>query len=125
VCGVVVGKLKLIVGAAAVTVALMGAGQVGLAEWTNLQFQDDLRDISSSLGARIGWNGPHSDEDLRVLVVRKADQRGIELDPRQVTIEHPPSAELVYLAAEYDVPIRLPWYSFTLHFKPESTKKVF
>ena len=119
------GKLKLIVVLAAAIVALMGLGQVGLAEWTNLQFQDDLRDISSSLGARIGWNGPHSDEDLRALVLRKAGQHGIELDPRQVTVGHPASAELVYLAAEYDVPVRLPWYTFTLHFKPESTKKVF
>ena len=119
------GKLKLIVGAAVVTVALLGAGQVGLAEWTNLQLQDDLRDISSSLGARVGSYAPHSDEELRDLVLRKAGERGIELDPKQVTVGHPASAELVYLAAEYDVLIRLPWYSFSLHFKPESTEKVF
>ena len=118
-----VGKLKLIIGAAVAAVALMGAGQMGLAEWTNLQFQDDLRDISSGLGARVGWNGPHSDEDLRELILRKADERGIELDPRQVTVSHPPSADMVYLAAEYDVAIHLPWYSFTLHFAPSSEKK--
>ena len=40
-------------------------GQIGVAEWTNLQLQDDLRDISSSLGPRIGLADPQSDEDLR------------------------------------------------------------
>ena len=119
------GKVKLIVGAAAMGVALMGAGQIGVAEWSNLQLQDDLRDISSSLGVRVGSYAPHSDEELRDLVLRKAGEHGIELDPKQVTVERPASAELVYLAAEYDVPIRLPWYTFTLHFKPESTEKVF
>jgi hypothetical protein len=118
-----VGKLKLIVGAALVIVAVMGAGKAGLAEWSNLQFQDDLRDISSNLGARVGANAPRSDPELRDLVLRKAEERGIELDPRQVTISHPPSAPLVYLAADYDVTIKLPWYSFSLHFTPTSEKK--
>jgi len=119
------GKLKLIVGAVVLGVAIAGGGQVGLAEWTNLRFQDDLRDISSSLGSHVGMMGPQNDEDLRNLVIRKAGEHGITLEPKQVIVQHPSSGELVYLAAEYDVSISLPWYSFKLHFMPESTKKVF
>jgi hypothetical protein len=123
--GAVMAKIKLIVGLAVLVVAIMGGGQVGLAEWTNLRFQDDLRDISSSLGTRVGMMAPKNDDDLRNLVIRKAGEHGIALAPAQVTVRHPASAELVFLAAEYDVTVSLPWYSFTLHFAPESTKKVF
>jgi len=118
------GKIKLIVGVAVVAVAIMAGGQVGLAEWTNLRFQDELHDLSTGLGSRAGMMAAKNDEELRTLVIRKADEHGITLEPQQVTIEHPPGAELVYLAAEYDVTVTLPWYTFALHFKPESTKKV-
>ena len=118
-------KVKLILGVAVIAVALMAGGQIGLAEWTNLEFQDDLHDVSASLGQRIGMVAPQSDEEIRNLVIRKADRRGISLEPSQVTVQRSGSREapVIYLAVEYDVPVNLPGYSFSLHFSPSSAPK--
>ncbi len=112
----------------AVVVAVMGVGgQIGVAEWTNLQLQDDLRDISSSLGPRIGLADPQSDEDLRNVVIGKAQRHGISLDPKHITVRRTGTgaAPAIYLAVDYDATIHLPGYSFTLRFVPSSEKKSF
>jgi hypothetical protein len=121
------GRIKVVLGLAAVLSVIVIGGQVGLAEWTNLQLQDDLRDISSSLGPRIGLADLQSDEDLRNLVIRKAEGHGISLEPKQVTVRRAGSGvgPAIYLAVDYNAPIHLPGYSFTLRFMPSSEKKSF
>jgi hypothetical protein len=120
-------KAKLVVGLAVVTLAGMTGWQVGLSEWANLQFQDDLRDLSAMMGANIGMAAPQTDEDLRKAVIRRAYQHGITVAPSQVTVRRTGSAEspVLYLAADYDVTVSLPGYSFPLHFAPSSTKRSF
>jgi hypothetical protein len=121
------GKTKLVVGLAAVGLAIATGGQVGVAEWSNLQFQDDLRDVSSMAGTRMGVTAPLSDDELRNTVIKKAYQRGISLEPKQVTVVRsgPAEAPQIYLAADYEASVTLPWYSFPLHFTPSSTKRSF
>ena len=118
-------KIKLIVGLAVIAGALLVGGQVGLAEWKNLEFRDDLYDVSASLGQRIGMVAPQTDEEICNLVVRKADRRGILLEPEQVTVERSGSTEspIVYLTVDYDVPVNLPGYSFKLHLTASSSKQ--
>jgi hypothetical protein len=100
------------------------AWQIGKSELANVQLRDDLHDMASQLGAKIGLHPAGTDEDFRNDVVRKARSYGIPLAPEQVTVlrkgRQSDSAAFIYLAAEYSVPIRLPGVSFSRHFNPES-----
>jgi hypothetical protein len=120
-------RLTIILALAIVVFAVMLGGQVVVAEWTNLEFQDDLHDISTDLASRIGLTAPPSDQEIRALVLRKADRRGISLRPGQikVTRSSPPENPNISLAADYEESINVPGYSLVLHFTPSSSKKSF
>jgi hypothetical protein len=119
------GRIKLLTISALALLTLATLAQIGLAEWQNLQFQDDLHDLSANLAENTGVVAPRSDEELRMVIVHKAEACGIQLDPQQITLRRHDSSEwhTVDLAVEYDAPIRLPGYAFALHFTPSSTKK--
>lgn len=118
------GKAKLILGLAILAVVAIAGWKIGSSEIANLELQTDLRDISIQLASRIGMEAPNSDEDLRNAVIHKAEEHGIHLQPEQVTVQHVGSGktEIIYLSAEYDARVKLPGYTFTLHFSPSSTK---
>jgi hypothetical protein len=118
------GKAKLFVGLAVLALVAIAGWQIGSCEIANLELQTDLHDISIQLASRIGMEAPNSDQDLRNAVIHKAQEHGIPLEPEQVTVQHVGSGktEAIYLAAEYDTRVKLPGYSFTLHFSPSSTK---
>jgi hypothetical protein len=118
-------RIKLILLLAGIFLALSTIVQIGLAEWQNLQFQDDLHDLAANLSENMGVVVPRSDAELRALLVHKASERDIELDPQRITVQRTGSSEwhTFYLAVDYEAPIRLPGYSFALHFSPSSTKK--
>ena len=66
----------------AVAVALVSTlWQVLGPEISNVIFQDELKDISAQLGWRTGVAAPASEEDVRNLVIRKAERHDIILDP--------------------------------------------
>jgi len=118
------GKAKLFVALAVLGLVAIAGWQIGSCEIANLELQTDLHDISIQLASRIGMEAPNSDQDLRNAVIHKAEEHGIQLGPEQVTVQHVGSGktEAIYLAAEYDARVKLPGYSFTLHFSPSSTK---
>jgi hypothetical protein len=118
------GKVKLVLGLVVLAVIAIVGWQIGSSEIANLELQTDLHDISIQLASRVGMEAPNSDQDLRNAVIRRAEEHGIHLEPEQVTVQHVGSGktEAIYLAAEYDVGVKLPGYSFTLHFSPSSTK---
>ncbi len=91
-------------------------------EITNIVFQDELHDMAAQPSARIGLSPPRSDEELRNTVIRKAASHDIELDPQQVTVRRSGTQEnpVLFIAADYTVPVNLFVYSFTLHFRPTS-----
>jgi len=127
------GRIKLLIVLVVTLLAISTVAQIGLAEWQNLQFQDDLHDLAANLGENTGLVAPRSDEELRTVVTQKAKARGIELDPRRVTLQRTGTTQwhggsewhTFYLAVDYEAPIRLPGYSFALRFSPSSTKKTF
>jgi hypothetical protein len=121
------GRIKLFLLIAGILLALSTTAQIGLAEWQNLQFQDDLHDLAANLAENTGVVVPRSDEELRSLLVHKASERGIELDSKRITLQRTGSEKwrTFYFAVDYEVPIRLPGYSFALHFSSSSTKKSF
>ena len=118
------GKGKLILGLAALVIAVIAGWQFALCEIANLELQSELRDIAAQVGARIGLEAQNTDEDLRNAVIHKAQGHDIQLAPEQVTVERTGSGNtaVIYLAADYNARVNLLLFSVTLHFTPSSTK---
>ena len=121
---VVMGKAKVILGLVVLALVVVAAWQIGSCELANAELQGDLRDVAAQVGARIGLNDESTEEELRNIVIRKAQGYGIQLDPGQVTVIRTRRGEssVLYLAADYHVRVNVLGYSFTLHFTPSSTK---
>jgi hypothetical protein len=77
-------KIKIILALAAFYFLFSAAWQVGACELANIELKDDLQDMVSQLGVRIGASDVASDDDLRTLVLRKAEKYNIALAPEQV-----------------------------------------
>jgi hypothetical protein len=105
---------------------LFSAGwQIGACELANIELKDDMQDMASQLGLRVGLSDVASDDDIRGAVLKKADKYGIELLPSQVSVirdGYGKSAN-IYITAEYSVPIYLPRYSFQMYFTPSGGMK--
>jgi hypothetical protein len=116
------GTVKAIVGVLAIIFVVYAAFQIAPPEMTNYSFQDDLKDIALTAGAN-----PHTtDQELLDQVMKRAQERGLSLKPEQVTVQRigTPGAPAVYVAADYNVSVSLPGYSFVLHFTPSSGNRV-
>ena len=100
--------------------------QVGACEVGYLELREDMKDLASQFGGRIGFAPPSSDEDFRQQVIHHAEKDGIELAPEQVTVQRSGSGAYasIYLAADYTKTIHLPGFSFTLHFTPTSKRSL-
>ncbi|MBZ5549815.1 MAG: hypothetical protein LAO22_17960 [Acidobacteriia bacterium] len=114
--------MKYVFVIAVAVAAIFVAWQFAAPELANVEFQDDLHDLSSQASSRIGLTTPKSDEELRNIIILKAARYDIELEPKQVTVKRSGSdqALVFFLAVDYTVPINLPGYSVTLHFAPTS-----
>ncbi len=97
---------KYVFGIAVVVAVVMVGWEILEPEITNIVFQDELHDVAAQAGMRIGLPVPTSDEEIRNAVMRRGTQE---------------DAAALYLAVDYTVPVKLPGYSFTLHFTPTST----
>jgi hypothetical protein len=89
----------------------------------NYSFQDDLKTVAMMDSA----NMQKTDEDVRNDVLRKAKERDLQLEPKQVTVQRIGTVGMsaVYVAADYSVTVNLPGYSFDMHFTPSSGNKGF
>lgn len=81
--------------------------------------------MASQGAVRIGLARPETDDEIRSDIIRNAKEYGIQLEPNQVTVQRtgPADAPALYLAADYKVPVKLPGYSFALHFAPGAQGK--
>ena|SRR5271154_1684736 len=118
-------QLAIILGLVVLALVVTVGWQVASCELADHQLQEDLHDLASQGGVRIGFVAPSSDDDFRNAIIAKAKAYGISLEPNQITVQRDPdqSAAPVYLAADYSARVNLFVYSFTLHFTPSSTKK--
>jgi hypothetical protein len=101
--------------------------QIGACELANFELRDDMKDLASQLGARIGFSLANSDDDFRTAVISKATRYNIDLSAEQVTVQRSGDGAkgTIYLRADYTVPIHLPGFNFKMHFTPESGKRLF
>jgi hypothetical protein len=97
--------------------------QIGACELANYELQDDMKDLTAEMGARIGMVQASSEADIQNTVVRKADKYGIPLLPYQVRVDRYGSSESpeIHIRAEYDTTVNLLAYSFNMHFTPEAS----
>lgn len=117
-------KVKILIGLVILGLAIAVGWQVGAAELANVVFQEDLRDMGSQAGTHVGVTAPSSEEQITQAVIRKAGEHGIELTPKEITVQRRQNGELStwYLAAEYSVLVNLKIFSFALHFHPTSER---
>lgn len=117
-------KSKYILGIAVLVLAGIAGWQLASCEIANLELQEDLRDIAAQLGPRVGYDALSSDDDIRKAVIRKASNYDIDLAPEQITLQHTGFGKEtgLYLAVDYKVVVKIPWYSFTMHFTPSNAK---
>jgi hypothetical protein len=116
--------VKIVLGIGLILFVGMAAMQIGEAEVANLDLREDLHDIASQAGVRIGMISAMSDEELAADIIRKAQEHGIQLAPDAITVRRESAGKdaQVRLAADYTVPVKLMFFSFSLHFAPSSDK---
>jgi hypothetical protein len=111
-------RLAWITGSVALALVVSVGWQIAAAQIADRQLREDLRDMASQGGAQIGLLEFKSIDDSRDAVIRVAKQHGIALAPNQVTVRRTGAgvAAVTYLGAEYTEPVKLPGFSFDLHF---------
>ena len=115
-------RTKIVAGVLALVLTVTAGWQAAACELANVELRDDLHDLASQVSARIGLVDFDTDNDFRNAVIRKAERYDIYLQPEQITVRRSGTLKepIIYLAADYKVPVRLLGYSFTLHFTPSS-----
>ena len=118
-------KLTVVLALLGLTLASIAGWQVGTCTLANVELRDDMQDMASQIGGRIGLTQASSDDDLRNEILRRAQQHGIELTPDQITVRRTGSHpnEEIYLAADYTREIRLLGFASAFHFTPEARKQ--
>lgn len=96
--------------------------QIATCELANYEFKDELKDVASLNGTRIGLLAQQSDDDLRATVIRKAADHDIVLQPDQILVRRSGTEDdpKVFLAAKYKMRVWMPGIYVTLHFKATS-----
>jgi hypothetical protein len=117
-------KSKLTLGLALLVVAIIAGWPIASCEWANFELRQDLRDLSAQGAAQIGLAPPKSDDDLRSAVIGEAKHEEIQLQSDEVTVRRtgPVEAPILYLAADYRVPVGVLGFPFTLHYTASSAK---
>jgi hypothetical protein len=115
------GTIKLLVGFLVILGVVLALFQVAPPLMANLSFQDDLKTIALVDSSAM----QKADEDIRGDVMRKVREHELPIDPKQIIVQHlnSPGIAAVYISVDYTVPIKLPGYSFDMHFTPDSGNK--
>jgi len=117
-------RLTIIVGLVVLVLAAIVGWQTAARILANAELRDDLHNLASQTGARIGLLEFNTDDDFRHAVIGQANQYDIQLQPEQITVRRSgtPKEPIIYLGADYTARVRLLGYSFTLHFTPSSAQ---
>lgn len=115
-------KVKIIVGLALFALIASTVWQVAACEIANYELKDELKDVASMGGSRIGLAGPGSDDELREAVIRRAAGHDIELEPDQIEVERSGTKEapVVFLTARYQARIWMPGLALIVHYTATS-----
>lgn len=117
-------RVQILVGLAILVLAVSTGWQMFSAFYGNLELGEDLQDISANVATRIGLSAPSSEDELRSFVIKKAEDRGIRLEPSEVTVNVTGEGKstVISLAADYHVKINMVVYSFPMHFQAKNAR---
>jgi hypothetical protein len=120
-----VKNIAIIVGLLLVGLVAIAGWQIGSVYVANIELRSDLKDLSSLTGMRIGLVSPRTDDEIRDLVIAKATERGIHLEPEQINVGRTGEgiAGSIYLSAEYDIRMDVLGFSWTIHFTAASPRR--
>jgi hypothetical protein len=115
------GTLKAIGGILAIIFVVVACFEIAPPLMANYSFQDDLRSVS----LMDSGNFQKTEEDVRTDVMRKVKEQNLPIEPKQVTVQriNTPGMSALYIAADYSVTVSVPFYSFDMHFNPNSGNK--
>jgi hypothetical protein len=115
------GTIKALGGFLAILLVVVCCFEVVPPMMANYSFTDDLRNVA----LMDGGNFQKTDEDVRNDVMRKIKEHNLPIEPKQVTVQriNTPGVSAIYVAADYSVTVNLPFYSFDMHFNPNSGNK--
>lgn len=118
------GKIKVIVGLAVLALILSTVWQIAACELANFELKDEMKDVASLNGARIGLLAQQSDDDLRATVIHSAAKHDIDLRPEQILVRRSGSEEnpKVYLVAKYQARVWMPGIYLIFHYTATSGK---
>lgn len=116
------GKIKFIVAFILFALFMSIAWQLAACELANYELRDDLKDIASMSGERIGMQAQSSDEELRDAVIRRAAGHDIQLVPDQILVRRSGTANnpKIFLAAKYRSRVVMPGVSLIFHLNATS-----
>jgi hypothetical protein len=117
------GIIKACIGFLAIAAVVVGLFQIAPPMLNNYSFQDDMKTVAMVDSSNL----QKTDDDIRNDVLKKAKERDLPIEAKQITVQHinTPGLTAVYVAADYNVTINLPGYSFDMHFTPNSGNKGF
>jgi hypothetical protein len=117
------GIIKACLGFLAIAAVFVGLFQIAPPMLNNYSFQDDLKTVAMMDSSNL----QKTDDDIRNDVLKKVKERDLPIEAKQITVQHinTPGLSAVYVAADYNVTISLPGYSFDMHFTPNSGNKGF
>jgi hypothetical protein len=117
-----VKKIKIIVGLAVFALIASTGWQIAACEIANYELKDELKDVASMGGSRIGLAGPGSDDELRDEVIQRAATHDILLEADQIEVERSGTREapVVFLTAKYQVRIWMPGLALIVHYTATS-----
>jgi hypothetical protein len=115
------GTIKALVGFLAILLVVVCCFEVVPPMMANYSFSDDLRNVA----LMDSGNFQKTEEDVRTDVMRKVKDQNLPIEPKQVTVQriNTPGMSALYIAADYSVTVNLPFYSFDMHFNPNSGNK--
>jgi len=115
-------KLKVVLGFILAVFVIATTWQIASCEIAKMEIRDDMRDLASQLGSRIGLTQAATDDELRDNIIRRAKRYGVELRPSQIAVQRSGSDDqmTVHLSADYSVPIHMPGFALVFHFTPSS-----
>jgi hypothetical protein len=116
-------RAAIILGLAVLLLGGFAGWQIGACYVANAELQSDMKDLAVQNGARSGLSSFSSEDELRDAVIAHAKEHGIQLAPEQVTVHRvlTPKWLDLSLAADYEARVKLPGYSYTIHFTPSSS----
>lgn len=114
--------ITIILGFAVFALLVSTGWQIAACELANAELRDDLKDVASMVGARVGLAAQQSDEELRGTVIRRAAARDITLEPEQIAVERLGTGErlAVSLTVKYPARVWVPGLWLVLHFTASS-----